>query len=76
MSRKFSQDGDVAMARELVHRSDGVKQTGALAERYAMEASSALAHFPPSEAREALHSLTEQVRMVSNVLMQVTKRTK
>lgn len=54
VGRKFSQEGDVARARELVLQSDGLEQTRALAEEYANRAISSISAFPDSEAKEGL----------------------
>ncbi|KAI1169523.1 hexaprenyl pyrophosphate synthetase-like protein [Nemania sp. FL0916] len=54
VGRKFDQEGDVQRARELVHNSDGIEQTRALAEDYSQRAISALHDFPDSEAKESL----------------------
>ncbi|KAL2262504.1 hypothetical protein VTK26DRAFT_1137 [Humicola hyalothermophila] len=54
VGRKFSQDGDVARARDLVMQSDGIEQTRALAEDYAEKAIAAISHFPDSEAKDGL----------------------
>jgi len=54
VGRKFSADGDVQTARELVARSDGLKQTRALAQEYADKAAEAVSKFPDSEAKDGL----------------------
>lgn len=54
VGRKFSADGDVEMARELVARSDGLEQTRALAQEYADKAAHAVSKFPDSEAKDGL----------------------
>ncbi|KZF21792.1 putative hexaprenyl pyrophosphate synthetase Coq1 [Xylona heveae TC161] len=54
VGRKFSKEGDVLRARELVARSDGVEQTRALAQDYADKAVAAISPFPESEAKDGL----------------------
>ncbi|MCJ1450623.1 coq1 putative hexaprenyl diphosphate synthase [Mycoblastus sanguinarius] len=54
VGRKFSADGDVQMARDLVSRSDGLEQTRALAQDYADKAAHAISKFPDSEAKDGL----------------------
>ncbi|KAI9374637.1 isoprenoid synthase domain-containing protein [Aspergillus egyptiacus] len=54
VGRKFSQEGDVERARELVYRSNGVEQTRALAQEYADKAIAAIGFFPDSEAKAGL----------------------
>ncbi|KAL1843602.1 hypothetical protein VTJ49DRAFT_885 [Mycothermus thermophilus] len=54
VGRKFSQEGDVSRARELVMQSDGIAQTRALAEDYADKAIAAISGFPDSEAKDGL----------------------
>ena len=54
VGRKFSADGDIEMARDLVARSDGLDQTRALAQEYADKAAQAVSRFPDSEAKEGL----------------------
>ncbi|PHH54821.1 putative hexaprenyl pyrophosphate synthase, mitochondrial [Ceratocystis fimbriata CBS 114723] len=54
VGRKFSQEGDVTLARKLVLESDGVEQTRALAQSYHDKAVAALANFPESEAKQGL----------------------
>ncbi|KAK4690326.1 hexaprenyl-diphosphate synthase, partial [Lecanoromycetidae sp. Uapishka_2] len=54
VGRKFSAEGDVQMARELVARSSGLEQTRALAQEYADKAADAVSKFPDSEAKDGL----------------------
>ena len=54
IGRKFSGDGDVQRAREIVAYSDGIAQTRALAQEYAEKAMDAIRGFPESEAKEGL----------------------
>ena len=54
VGRKFAEDGDVHMARELVLRSNGLEQTRALAQEYANKAAHAVSKFPESEAKDGL----------------------
>ncbi|KAJ9112733.1 hypothetical protein QFC22_006235 [Naganishia vaughanmartiniae] len=61
IARKYAQEGDVQMVRELVGRSDGLEKTRELAVRFAGEARRAVERLPESEAREELVGLTEKV---------------
>ncbi|KAJ1720158.1 coq1 putative hexaprenyl diphosphate synthase [Coemansia erecta] len=61
VARKFSEHGDVAKAWELVHKSQGIGRTKALARHYMERACEALALFPPSSARDALERVTLSV---------------
>ena len=54
VGRKFSQPGDVEMAREMVRQSDGLEQTRALAQDYADKAADAVRGFSESEAKDGL----------------------
>ncbi len=54
VGRKFSADGDVEMARDMVARSDGLEQTRALAQEYSDKAADAVSKFPGSEAKDGL----------------------
>ncbi|KAL3466805.1 isoprenoid synthase domain-containing protein [Aspergillus heterothallicus] len=54
VGRKFSQEGDVQRARDLVYRSNGVEQTRALAQEYADKAIAAISILPDSEAKSGL----------------------
>ncbi|EDN95212.1 hypothetical protein SS1G_11088 [Sclerotinia sclerotiorum 1980 UF-70] len=60
VGRKFSQEGDVLRARELVLQSDGLEQTRALAEEYANRAISAISAFPESEAKDGLIEMADK----------------
>ncbi|TGO45793.1 hypothetical protein BOTNAR_0638g00010 [Botryotinia narcissicola] len=60
VGRKFSQEGDVLRARELVLQSDGLEQTRALAEEYASRAISAISAFPDSEAKDGLIEMADK----------------
>ncbi|KAL5601402.1 hypothetical protein BROUX41_002611 [Berkeleyomyces rouxiae] len=62
VGRKFSQEGDSALARKLVLESDGIEQTRALAQSYHDKAIAALEHFPDSEAKQGL------IKTAANVL--------
>ncbi|KAF7347469.1 hypothetical protein MVEN_01502900 [Mycena venus] len=59
--RKFEQEGDVEMARDLVRRSSGVARTRELARAHADKARELLQGLPESEARVSLEVLTERV---------------
>ncbi|KAJ3103482.1 hypothetical protein HDU97_010065 [Phlyctochytrium planicorne] len=61
IDRQFKNDGDVAKALDLVHRSDGVQLTRDLATSYCAEAVKAISILPPSPARQALIQLTHSV---------------
>ncbi|KAL4884999.1 isoprenoid synthase domain-containing protein [Aspergillus karnatakaensis] len=54
VGRKFSQEGDVQKARDLVYRSNGVEQTRVLAQEYADKAIAAISIFPDGEAKAGL----------------------
>ncbi|KAJ2822937.1 coq1 putative hexaprenyl diphosphate synthase [Coemansia furcata] len=61
VARKFAHDGDVAMAWDLVHASEGLQRTKQLASHYMERAIEALAILPASSAREALERVTLSV---------------
>jgi hexaprenyl-diphosphate synthase len=61
IARKFSEPGDVELARELVARSDGLERTRELAGSFAQAAREALGRFPEGEAKDSLIGLTEKV---------------
>ncbi|THH09330.1 hypothetical protein EW145_g2087 [Phellinidium pouzarii] len=61
IERKFEQEGDVELARDLVRRSSGVDRTRALARAHADKARDVLQLLPESDARRALEALTERV---------------
>ncbi|KAL8693943.1 MAG: hypothetical protein Q9218_001301 [Villophora microphyllina] len=54
VGRKFSAEGDVETARNLVARSTGLEQTRALAQQYADRAVQAISGFPDCEAKQGL----------------------
>ncbi|KAL8668211.1 MAG: hypothetical protein Q9202_000189 [Teloschistes flavicans] len=54
VGRKFSAEGDVEMARDLVGRSTGLEQTRVLAQQYADRAVGAIDGFPDCEAKQGL----------------------
>ncbi|KAL9000901.1 MAG: hypothetical protein Q9169_000656 [Polycauliona sp. 2 TL-2023] len=54
VGRKFSAEGDVEAARDIVARSTGLEQTRALAQEYADKAVDAVSGFPDSEAKQGL----------------------
>ncbi|OAA59608.1 hexaprenyl pyrophosphate synthetase [Niveomyces insectorum RCEF 264] len=54
VGRRFSQPGDVQMARDIVLETDGVEQTRALAQTYGEQAVAAISAFPASEAKDGL----------------------
>ncbi|KAE8351481.1 isoprenoid synthase domain-containing protein [Aspergillus coremiiformis] len=60
VGRKFSQEGDVQRARELVHQSNGVEKTRVLAQEYADKAKTAISDFPDSEAKDGLIQMCEK----------------
>eukprot|EP01111_Echinosteliopsis_oligospora_P011482 TRINITY_DN3803_c0_g1_i1.p1 TRINITY_DN3803_c0_g1~~TRINITY_DN3803_c0_g1_i1.p1 ORF type:complete len:519 (-),score=155.75 TRINITY_DN3803_c0_g1_i1:122-1678(-) len=59
INRKFSQEGDVLLARTLVQKSKGIEKTRQLAEHYSQLAIQALAPLAPSLAHDALMSLPQ-----------------
>ncbi|EMC96047.1 hypothetical protein BAUCODRAFT_34812 [Baudoinia panamericana UAMH 10762] len=61
VGRKFCEDGDVQMAREMVVRSDGIEQTRALAQDYVDNAARAISGFPDSEAKFGLIDMCSKV---------------
>ncbi|GAB1211224.1 hypothetical protein ATERTT37_000337 [Aspergillus terreus] len=60
VGRKFSQEGDVQRARELVVKCDGVEKTRQLAQEYADKAVAAISGFPDSEAKAGLIQMCEK----------------
>ncbi|CAL8577719.1 coq1 putative hexaprenyl diphosphate synthase [Xanthoria parietina] len=54
VGRKFSAEGDVETARDMVARSTGLEQTRALAQEYADKAVYAISGFPDCEAKQGL----------------------
>ncbi|GES65431.1 hexaprenyl pyrophosphate synthetase Coq1 [Aspergillus terreus] len=60
VGRKFSQEGDVQRARELVVKCDGVEKTRQLAQDYADKAIAAISGFPDSEAKAGLIQMCEK----------------
>jgi 26S proteasome regulatory subunit N3 len=50
----------IYQARELVHQSNGVEQTRALAQDYADKAIAAISDFPDSEAKTGLIEMCEK----------------
>jgi len=61
IQRKFENEGDVELARDLVRRSSGVERTRALAKQYVDKAVEIAGLMPDSEAREALVVLADLV---------------
>ncbi|KAF8178460.1 isoprenoid synthase domain-containing protein [Pholiota molesta] len=61
IGRGFKGPGDVDAARAMVHASQGVQRTRALAQAYADAAVHVLRVLPPSPAREALEALARLV---------------
>ncbi|KAJ8503589.1 hypothetical protein ONZ45_g10721 [Pleurotus djamor] len=61
ISRKFKEEGDVELARDLVRRSAGVQRTRDLAMEYADKAREVLQLLPESDAKCALEDLTHRV---------------
>ncbi|KAF9268115.1 terpenoid synthase [Marasmius fiardii PR-910] len=59
--RKFSNPGDVELARTLVKKSSGVERTRALAIEYANQAKRVLEPLPDSEAKLGLEALADRV---------------
>lgn len=50
----------ITQAREIVHKSDGVEQTRALAREYADNAIAAISDFPESAAKAGLIEMCEK----------------
>ncbi|ODQ49580.1 hypothetical protein PICMEDRAFT_15013 [Pichia membranifaciens NRRL Y-2026] len=61
IARKFSQPGDVEIAKTTVDVTKGVEKTRELAEQYRNDALKNLRHLPDSDARSALELLTNSV---------------
>ncbi|KIX93511.1 uncharacterized protein Z520_10689 [Fonsecaea multimorphosa CBS 102226] len=61
VGRKFSKEGDVQKARDIVSQSDGLEQTRALAQEYADKAVSSISAFPPGEAKDGLEEMCTKV---------------
>lgn len=61
VGRKFSQQGDVEQALDIVRRSNGLQKTSELAQHHANLATEALLVLPPSDARDALQQLNEKI---------------
>lgn len=61
VKRKFSKEGDVEYALNIVRKSKGLERTTELAKHHAQLASDALLQLPQSEARDALQQLNEQI---------------
>ncbi|KAH7354544.1 decaprenyl-diphosphate synthase subunit 1 [Pyrenochaeta sp. MPI-SDFR-AT-0127] len=63
VGRKFSGEGDVQRAREIVSQSSGLQQTRALAQEYVDKAIEAISFFPESEAKNGLVEMCTKVMM-------------
>ncbi|KAF2028727.1 decaprenyl-diphosphate synthase subunit 1 [Setomelanomma holmii] len=61
VGRKFSVEGDVQRARDIVSQSTGLQQTRALAQEYVDKAIQAIAPFPDSEAKAGLIEMCTKV---------------
>eukprot|EP00058_Branchiostoma_floridae_P009211 XP_002594699.1 hypothetical protein BRAFLDRAFT_240460 [Branchiostoma floridae] len=59
--RRFSEPGDVELAREAVTKTDSLQQARILAEQYCREAVRQIQQLAPSPEREALVTLTQKV---------------
>jgi len=59
INRKFGGGGDVARARALVEKSNGIERTRQLAAHYSQRAAQSLSTLPPSQARDALQALPD-----------------
>ncbi|XP_060068095.1 all trans-polyprenyl-diphosphate synthase PDSS1-like [Ylistrum balloti] len=59
--RRFSLEGDVERAREMVANSNGVEQTRMLAEEHSKEAVYQLSHLAPSTYKDALNNIATVV---------------
>ncbi|KAG0634775.1 isoprenoid synthase domain-containing protein [Tuber brumale] len=63
IERRFCLDGDAEKARALVHKSNGIDRTLALAGSFCDTARQAISSFPPSEAKDGLEEVLEMVLM-------------
>lgn len=61
IGRKFSEPGDVEIAREAVTRHNGVEKTREMAQEYCSKALDNLRTLPDSDARSALEFLTNSI---------------
>ncbi|KAF1916343.1 decaprenyl-diphosphate synthase subunit 1 [Ampelomyces quisqualis] len=61
VGRKFTGEGDVQRAREIVASSTGLQQTRALAQEYVDKAIEAISGFPDSEAKAGLVEMCTKV---------------
>ncbi|KAF2134399.1 terpenoid synthase [Dothidotthia symphoricarpi CBS 119687] len=61
VGRKFSGEGDVVRAREIVLAGSGLEQTRALAQEYVDKAIEAIEGFPDSEAKDGLVDMCNKV---------------
>ncbi|KAH7118830.1 decaprenyl-diphosphate synthase subunit 1 [Dendryphion nanum] len=61
VGRKFTGEGDVQQARDIVASSTGLQQTRALAQEYVDKAIEAIAFFPESEAKNGLIEMCTKV---------------
>ncbi|EMD95082.1 hypothetical protein COCC4DRAFT_151488 [Bipolaris maydis ATCC 48331] len=61
VGRKFSEQGDVQQARQIVAQSSGLEQTRALAQEYVDKAIDAISFFPDSEAKTGLVEMCTKV---------------
>ncbi|OJD26597.1 hypothetical protein ACJ73_02021 [Blastomyces percursus] len=59
VGRKFSGEGDVQLARQIVAESDGLEQTRALAQEYTDKAIEAISILPDTEARAGLIEMND-----------------
>ncbi|ORY01342.1 decaprenyl-diphosphate synthase subunit 1 [Clohesyomyces aquaticus] len=61
VGRKFSKEGDVQTAREIVAESTGLEQTRVLAQEYVNKAIQAISGFPESDAKNGLIEMCTKV---------------
>ncbi|KAH9864637.1 hypothetical protein J1614_010572 [Plenodomus biglobosus] len=61
VGRKFSGEGDVQRARDIVSQSSGLEQTRALAQEYVDKAIHAISFFPDSDAKRGLIEMCTKV---------------
>lgn len=61
IGRKFSEPGDVEIAREAVRKYNGVEKTREMAHKYCSQALDNLRTLPESDARSALEFLTNSI---------------
>ena len=61
ISRRFSEEGDVERAFEMVLESEGMEETKLLAKKYAKAALQNISSFRESESKQGLYDLVDAV---------------